>query len=178
MVLENIVRWGIYLLSLSLIACKPAPTPSTELTYEPKITHMTYMETQYVQTTGYQIALVQKGKRCVLQAHQASRLETYPLKLTAPCFFILSDDAAHIEVYPDWNIQAVIIMAGGILSPTRRIKWGINPTEHCGDQLQAIIIQHGQIQLTDRLDKSVVCQGDDLDEKAFRNFVYNNKLAK
>lgn len=164
--MENIIRWRHYLLCIGLTACQPTFIPEKE--------SINPIEVQTIQTTGYQLTLVQTQDICLLQAKKQAILETYPLTLTTPCFFISDDDAVHIETYPDWNIQAVIIMAGDTLSPTRRTKWGIKHKEHCGDQIQAIIIQHGQIQLTDRIDKTAVCQRDDLDEKAFRNFVYNN----
>ena len=71
-----------------------------------------------------------------------------------------------------------MIIAGGTLPSSTRAAWGKDPEEPCGNQLQAIIIQHGQLHLTDRVDHAVACQADDRDEKAFRAFVYHNGFTE
>jgi len=78
------------------------------------------METQSTWAGGFRLILQQAETGCLLQAERKSSVLTFPLALSAPCFFISGKEGVHVESYPDWDIQAVIIMAGGTLPPTTR----------------------------------------------------------
>lgn len=119
---------------------------------------------------GIELKIVAKDKACVLRIGT----EEYPLRPTAPCFFLRRRGKVQNFSYADANLDFVVIIAGTPLSDVNRTKWNLKKEELCGEQSQALLGSSSKVRLSTTVHTGgVYCRNPGVDEKEFWAFAHD-----
>lgn len=121
------------------------------------------------------LALDNKDRECKLIVNQNNQAtQSINLLLGSPCYWVTAENAPKAEPlthsYPDLNIDAVALVAGGKLDWTDEKKtYHKLPTDQqCSQFLQGVIISSDEVLAIDAKMEAPHCQGLSVDEKVFR----------
>ena len=114
----------------------------------------------------------EKCKLIVAQNDQA--MQSIDLLLDSPCYWVTTEDTSQTEPltysYPDLNIEAVALIAGGELDwPDEKKTYNKLPIDQqCSQFLQGVIISNNEVLAVDTQMEAPHCQGLSVDEKVFQ----------
>ncbi len=96
----------------------------------------------------------------------------FPLASQSPCYFFADNKQEKIQSYsyPDENIDYILLIGGTEteLSAEKRKNKKMPVASYCTEEIQAIIIEKGEIKLGTTQTNAFACAEDRLDEKVYQ----------
>ncbi len=117
------------------------------------------------------LQLTEKGSACFLRYYSGEKLNSLPLSLTPPCYFILNHDGQVRREYYNHlpGVVTIIIVLGDKPSIDPLIP--VSTRNDCGSKWKGILISKNDIQVSSRIGEGLACAGVGLDEKEYRLFI-------
>ncbi len=119
--------------------------------------------------SGYTLVLSKSNSDCELHIEYKNEKKMYPLKPTAPCYFLRRDNKKPQSVaYKDVNVLNTLVVVGSPISQEKRKNWNIDSKMICGELGQGVLIKKTGLEVTSKtLEGGVFCRDTGSDEKNF-----------
>ena len=121
----------------------------------------------------YQLKLLNNKNNCQLTISQKEKKAVIlQLESKSPCYFFAdsSHQTAQLYSYKEDGIDNVLLIGGTAVEqkPDETQAQKKSSQDYCSQDIQAIILEHGEIKLGERNTESTACSQDRLDEKIYQ----------